>query len=521
MDTVYWRRSEEVYLAILESIAEGVAVLDDQGIVLDANTRLAPILGVDSSLVLGRSFAELFDLDARNDVARLIATSGENANVAECSIAPRGEGVKRTVSVMTRSWSASSSKYEGSLVVVTDLTERKRAVALERQFERTRRLDSLGQLAGGIAHDFNNVLSVTLTNAQLLVDDLEPGSASAEDAERIVKAATRGQQLTKRLLTFSRGEVSQPRPTAVEPLLNQVIDMLKRTITSAIEVRLRYGDSHRVLLDPAQFEEAVINLVGNATEAMPDGGILTIETDSVRLAASDIAAAEVAAPGEYVRLSVSDTGLGMSPEVRDRALEPLFTTKRAGSGTGLGLSSVYGVVTQAGGILRLYSEEGVGTSVKLFIPLTEASDAKVEQAPAQPTIDRAMDFILVDDSPELVHSVGRSLRADGHRVKTFTDPRVLLDFAETQPEMIAEIDVLITDVVMPGVSGPELVRRLRESSPPLRVVYISGYTAGMLESMDTFPDSNTVLVDKPFTKEVLLRAVALVVKSEPTGTPES
>jgi PAS domain S-box-containing protein len=400
----------------------------------------------------------------------------------------------------------------GYYTVTRDLTEQ-RAVEKQRdslagRLQQTDRLDSLGQLAGGVAHDFNNLLSVILNYAELASDD--PAHAKA-DLEAIQDAATRGAALTRQLLTFSRAEQHHAEVVDVGELALSVAELLSRTLPATIDLTVDVADgSLRVLADPTQIEQLVMNLTVNARDAMPAGGQLSIEVG--RRGLDDFAAANYPAlgPGSWLVVTVTDTGEGMSKEVVEHAFEPFFTTKPRGSGTGLGLATVYGIVRQLGGDASIYSEEGHGTTVRLYLPPT---DAPVETAAvdasrtsgAVPTVTRTGRVLVVEDQSMLRDAVRRMLDTAGFAV---TD-------VETAEDALAAAradwpDLLVTDVMLPGRSGIELAADL-QAERPLAVILMSGYTAPVLG--DGLGDH--VVLQKPFTLAAFLAAVDEALAAPP------
>jgi two-component system, cell cycle sensor histidine kinase and response regulator CckA len=371
----------------------------------------------------------------------------------------------------------------------------------EEQLLQSQKMDAVGRLAGGIAHDFNNLLTVIGGHAQLLLDDLPADSPGRREADAIAAATERAVSLTAGLLAFSRKQVVHPRVLALDDVLRGMSGMLRRLVGEHVGVSLQTAsDVGRVRADPGQMEQVIMNLAVNARDAMPGGGYLTLSLASVDVPASP---AETLPPGSYVTLAVSDTGVGMDALTRARAFEPFYTTKAAGKGTGLGLSTVYGIVKQGGGDVRLESEPGDGTTVTIFLPrVSQAADAV---APAPGPVPRAVgsETLLVVEDEDAVRALAvASLRKLGYRVLEASEATHALEILES--ESVA-VDLLITDVVMPGISGPTLAEYLKSKRPALRVLYVSGYA-------EERPDPKAFLA-KPYTGASLAAKVREVLET--------
>ncbi|MBL8140559.1 MAG: PAS domain S-box protein [Acidobacteria bacterium] len=364
------------------------------------------------------------------------------------------------------------------LVLARDVTARKHAEQqrdhLEAQLRQAQKMEAIGQLAGGIAHDFNNLLTIINGRSDLVLRTLEPGQGLHEDILDIRQAGERAAALTRQLLTFSRREVDvAPAVVPVKAGVGAMQNMLRRLISEDIQLRVSTADdTGAVRIAPGQLEQLVLNLVLNASDAMPDGGQLSIDLGSVVLSAGSAAAfVPPLAPGRFVRIAVSDTGLGMDEAVRARAFEPFFTTKGLGKGTGLGLSTVYGIVRQAGGAVTLRSAPGQGSTFEIFLPHVEGEPRPVVLSAA---VARGHETVLiVDDERALVSIASRILTSAGYTVLTAADGREALDLMTARG---GQIDLLLTDVVIPGISGRELAERVRALYPAVRVLFSSGYT---------------------------------------------
>ncbi|WP_439578470.1 ATP-binding protein [Elioraea sp.] len=376
---------------------------------------------------------------------------------------------------------------------------------LESQLHRAQKLEAVGQLTGGVAHDFNNLLTVVLGNADSLVEALGAEPALRRLAEMILHAAQRGAELTGSLLAFARKQPLEPVPTDLNALLTRIEGLLRRSLGEHVELDLhRAHTAWRAMVDPAQLESAVLNLCVNARDAMPRGGRITIETADVLLDEDVAARDEEVAPGPYVMLAVSDTGMGMTPEVLARAVDPFFTTKQQGKGTGLGLSMVWGFVKQSRGHLKIYSEQGHGTTVKLYLPRAEPQDGTAA-APAVAASVRGGNetILLVEDDALVREHVSGQLRSLGYRVLSAPDGPGALDVLEHD----LSVDLLFTDVVMPGgMNGRELAALGQTCRPGLRVLYTSGYTENAIVHHGRL-DPGVPLLNKPYRRDELAARV--------------
>ncbi len=392
------------------------------------------------------------------------------------------------------------------LGTVQDITEYK---VLEEQFRQAQKMEAVGQLAGGIAHDFNNLLTVINGYGQVLLESFEPEDPNREMVEEVVKAGVRAAALTKQLLAFSRRQVLELRVINVNSVVSGIESMLRRLIGENIRLRSKLDPRvGNIKADPGQLEQVIVNLVVNARDAMPNGGTLTIETANVDL--DEAYAAEHAAvqPGPYAVLIVSDTGTGMDAQTQARIFEPFFTTKGLGRGTGLGLATVYGIVKQSGGYIWVYSEPGHGTTFKIYLPrlsdevlLPAASAAPSESLAGGETI------LVVEDDASIRGLIQNLLSRQGYTVLVVGGAQEALETCQT---LQGSIDLLLTDVVMPDMGGPELASQLLELRPEMRVVYMSGYTENTISQHGVLNQEITLL-EKPFTAESLVRKVREVL----------
>jgi PAS domain S-box-containing protein len=384
---------------------------------------------------------------------------------------------------------------------MTDISHQRR---LEEQLRQAQRLEAVGQLTGGVAHDFNNLLTVILGNAELLVEELGPDDERRVLAEMTMDAARRGADLTHRLLAFARRQALEPRVVDVNHLVAGMDKLLRRTLGEHIDIEFGRAAALRpALVDPGQLEAAVLNLAINARDAMPLGGRLTIETGTASLDA-DYAERHVdVTPGTYVMIAVSDTGSGIEPDVLPRVFDPFFTTKGSGAGTGLGLSMVYGFVKQSGGHVKIYSERGEGTTVRLYLPRARRSEEADAAAPETTPRGGTEVILLVEDDDLVRRYAEDQLRGLGYTVRSASNGTEALDVIGT----FADIDLLFTDVVMPGgMNGRRLADAALAALPRLRVLFTSGYTADAIVHHGRL-DEGVHLLSKPYRRGDLARAV--------------
>src|SRR3989440_2038399 len=395
------------------------------------------------------------------------------------------------------------------LGVATEITERKR---LEEQLLQSQKMEAVGQLAGGVAHDFNNILTAIVGYADLLAAEFTgTNSRHLEDLEEIRKAARRAAALTRQLLAFSRKQVLEPRIIDMNGVVMNLEKMLRSLISENISLQTHLAtDLAAARADPNQLEQVIMNLAINARDAMPEGGSLTIETGNATLD-EDYAAQHVSVlPGEYVMLAVTDTGCGMDEHTKARIFEPFFTTKAPGRGTGLGLSTVYGIVKQSGGNIWLYSEPNKGTTFKVYLPAVDAAPEDIgKHAPPELVQRGGGTVLLVEDDDQIPPPAHPALAAQGYTVLDAERGTMALDIARRHKGVI---DLLLTDVIMPDTNGRKLADALRASRPGLRVLFMSGYPDGAIGSQGVL-DHGVAYLAKPFSTEGIIRKVREVLKA--------
>ncbi len=506
--------SEELSSGLLQAAPDAILVMDEGYIVL-VNDRAEDVFGRPRSELLGRR-ADVLLIDG--DLVPALVDLRRDADERG-----PGTGLMGTVALRIRRRDGSTFPAEASLsrvqtpqgrvtvAVIRDMTERQwlRAEAERQRSEvqehRNQRLEALGQLAGGIAHDFNNMLGVIVNYANFVIEEAEAPApdlkAIAADARQVIRAGQRGTDLTHQLLKFARREVVRPRALDLNAVIADTEEVLRDSIGERVTLIIRpAGSLPTVTCDPGQIEQLLVSLAVNARDAMPSGGNLVIDTARSHLAVGDHPDLP---PGDYVRLRISDAGCGMAPEVVARAFEPFFTTKANGEGTGLGLATVYGIVTQAGGSVSLTSQPGVGTTVTVLLPAGEAEDPVAPAPEPVVTAGRGETLLVVEDEDALRDVAGRILSGAGYRVLAADGGNQALELAALHE---GAIDLLVSDVVMPGMLGKELAERLADVRPDTRVLYMSGYAQPVLASQGTL-DPGVALLEKPFTAAALLTAV--------------
>jgi PAS domain S-box-containing protein len=497
------RQSESQFRALFENALDAVLIANDEGAYVDANPAACDLLGVSYNEVIGRTINDFTEND--NPVA---ATRMLDQFLKEGTL--RGELRLRRPdgSLVEVEFSATANFLPGRhLALLRDVTERRK---LEEQFRQSQKLESVGMLAGGIAHDFNNILTVITGYSELTLRRLDKVDPLARNVVEIKKAAERAASLTRQLLAFSRKQVLQPKVLDLNSVIVNIEKMLGRLVGEDMELRTSPGVGlGKVKADPGQVEQVILNLVVNARDAMPKGGKITIETANIYLDEAYARRHIAVQPGWYVMLAVTDTGQGMDAETQKYIFEPFFTTKEQGKGTGLGLSTVYGIVKQSGGNLWVYSEVGVGTSFKIYLPLVDEQLTKPDADTAPPESVAGTETILLAEDEEMVRNLAReSLKMHGYTVLEAANAGEALLICQ---QYKGRIDLLLTDVVMPRVSGRELAEQLVSLRPDMRVLYMSGYPDQAIVHHGIL-DEAIAFIGKPFTPDALAHKVVEVLQ---------
>ncbi|HVC20372.1 MAG TPA: PAS domain S-box protein [Vicinamibacterales bacterium] len=500
------RRSEERYRRIVETANEGVWLLDADSRTEYVNAQMAAILGYEPAEMIGRSVFDFVTPSRQAEVVGHIERRRQGlSDRNEFPLVHRDGREVWTEMAATPIFDA-DHRYQGALAMVTDISSRK---TLEEQFRQAQKMEAVGRLAGGIAHDFNNLLTAILGYAQLLSEECRDAT-QLDGLTQIISAVDSAARLTSQLLTFSRRQILQPARLDLSDVVNTLRGMLGRVIGEdiALDTHLRPGLA-AVVVDRGQIEQILMNLAVNARDAMPDGGRLTIGTTEQDLTGREILYSGTMEPGRYVALSVSDTGVGMDAGTLSHIFEPFFTTKGS-LGTGLGLATVYGIVQQSGGGIGVVTEPGQGTAFTIYLPCTrgEAEPAAEIERPAVRSTGSEV-VLLVEDEDGVRAMISKVLRRYGYRVVEARSPDEALRIVHDG----AEVDLLLTDVVMPGMSGTALAGLVTAARPDLRVLFMSGYSEP--ETLDERLRQPGALLRKPFAPAMLVSQVRRVLEAPP------
>ncbi|MGC4118683.1 MAG: PAS domain S-box protein [Myxococcales bacterium] len=489
------RTSEERFKRLLQNSNDIVTVLDASGVELAIHGPVEKMLGFTREELVGtRGFDYVDERDAET-LARILADM-----LAEPGAVRRAEYRHRHKDGRWVSMEAVGTNLlhdpvvRGIVLNARDVTERNR---LHEQLQQAMKMEAVGRLAGGVAHDFNNLLTAILGNLELVRMNLPAESAPVGGyLDEIERAADSAASLTRQLLSFSRRQIIEPKVLNLTELVTNLRNLLTRLLGEDVTLSMNLAKGlGMVRVDPGQFEQVLVNLAVNARDAMPKGGQLIIETANVELDDRYCQRSPGLSPGSYVQLAVSDTGTGMSPEVKQRLFEPFFTTKPVGRGTGLGLATAFGTVKQAGGHLEVYSELGVGTTFKVYLPRVERGPATSQQRAVGPAAQGGEQILLVEDDATVRALTAAFLRRLGYQVVAAGAPAEALALVESAA---TRFDLLMTDVVMPGMNGRELAERLLAQHPALRVLFTSGYTEDVVVHHGVI-DAKVNFIGKPFT----------------------
>ena len=516
------RRSEERLRTVIGSAPIVLFAIDRDGIITLSEGRGLAALGRQPGQSVGQTIDSLYkDNPSALDPIRR-AMNGEEVET-EVDIGPV------TFQARYAPLKNAEGVVQGVIGVATDITERRSAqraleaseAALQRSEEQLRhaqKMEAIGVLAGGVAHDFNNLLTVVMTQSGLLAKSLPPGSPAAQKAEEIQAASARGAMLTRQLLTFSRNEVLAPKVLDLNRIVSELEAMLRGMIGEDVDLScsLAPGGAH-VRADQSQVEQVVMNLVVNSRDAMPDGGKLRLAVSRMTMDGTLARQIDTAGPGPYCVISIEDTGCGMDPEMQGRIFEPFFTTKGRGKGTGLGLSTVYGIVKQAGGSIAVESAPGKGSTFTVYFPCFDGVKAAERVAHVEPTAipGRGSETILLVEDEPGVRAIGKELlEMNGYTVLEAGDGAEALELAA---RFEGEIDLLVSDVIMPQVGGRELAERLATQRPQMRVLFVSGFTDDTISRHGVLQEG-VAFLQKPFTLETLSQKIRDILDSPASDT---
>jgi two-component system cell cycle sensor histidine kinase/response regulator CckA len=484
-------RREEHYRSLIEHSLDLISILNVDGTIRYVSPSHERVLGYRLDELVGQNVFTFIHPDDLSGIKESFAR-GDGAASLESRFRHK-DGSWRMLESFGRNLSHVPG-VSGLVVNSRDVTDRKR---LEEQLHHSQRLEAVGRLAGGVAHDFNNLLMVITGYSQMLLDGMHAGDPARTDLEQVVKASERATDLTRQLLAFSRRQVVRPAILSLNVLVHDMDRMLRRVIGEDIELIASFApDLKTVRADPGQLEQVVLNVAVNARDAMPNGGKLTLETANVQVTEEFTRAHPAPKVGSYAMLSMRDTGFGMDAEVLTRLFEPFFTTKE--NGTGLGLSTSYGIIKQSGGDIWVDSKPGHGTTFRIYLPVAEEPAEAVEAPRESPALRGAETILLVEDEDGVRRVVETMLKRHGYNVLSSASCSDAMSLAE---RYAGPIHLLITDVVMPGMSGRTMAESLTALRPETKVLYVSGY-GGPLES-----DISSGFLQKPFTTEELARKI--------------
>ena len=500
------RRSEARYRSLVQSSVYGIYRSSLEGRFLDVNPALIAMLGYGSA-------EQVLLLDPTKDVfahteehTRLIEEFRRTGRLDGMEVKwKRSDGKAITVRISGRAVSSADEPADVLEAIAEDVTDRR---VLEDQFRQAQKMEAVGRLAGGVAHDFNNLLMVISGYAEVMLSALESDHLLREKALAIQQASDRATTLTRQLLAFSRKQLLELKVVDVNAIVADMERLLRPLIGENVEFVTNFSpDAAHTRADAGQLEQVLMNLVVNAKDAMLSGGTLTIQTATIVVDESHRPSPTFIRPGNYVMLSVSDTGMGMDKETQSRIFEPFFTTKEKGKGTGLGLSTVYGIVKQSGGYVMVQSEVDRGTTFQIYLPRVEGVAEKHSTPTTSTALGGAETVLLVEDEESVRQLVRETLTGKGYRVMEAANGEAGAAIA-AQHE--GKIDLVITDVIMPGMGGRELVKHLAQSRPETKVLYLSGYTEDAIVSEGTI-ESGAAFLQKPFALQNLARKVREVL----------
>ena len=494
------RDSQNKLALIMESSEDAIIGKNLDGIITQWNKGAEQIYGYSAPEMIGRNVSLLCPPDRPDEIPRILEKirQGQRVEYFE-SVRVTKDGRRLNMSISVSPIHDADGKVVGASVIGRDITAQKK---IEDQLRQSQKMEAVGRLAGGVAHDFNNLLGIVTACTELLRKRVD--GESLEYVENIRGAAKRGASLTRQLLAFSRRQPAQTQILDLNERLKEVGKLLKPLMGDDVEIVLPSRAREAIVeADPGQLDQIVLNLAVNSRDAMPYGGKLIVETGVFDLD-DGFAREHSMSPGRYVMLAISDNGMGMDEAIRSRIFEPFFTTKESGKGSGLGLAMVYGIVKQAGGHIWVYSEPGHGTTFKIYLPSAEhklgtGAEAPVEALPAR---HEGVTILLAEDDPIMRRVTGKMLKEHGYTVLEAIDGGAALAAIAGNS---TRIDLILTDVVMKGMNGPELVLRLMDSNPEMKVVYLSGYTGELVAHPGL--QSGIPLLEKPFTRLELLKTI--------------
>ena len=501
------REANETLRAVIETSPLAIYSLDLLANVKSWNRAAENIFGFSACEVMNGPLPIVFPEQKADFKARFEQCIHGNRLIGNEERFQRKDGSAIEVSIWNAQLRDGNGVVTGIVAAAADNTERKK---LEDQFRQSQKMEAVGRLAGGVAHDFNNLLTVITGYCQMMVDQLSPADPMSEDLQQVLKTADRATTLTKQLLAFSRQQIVLPKVVALDALVRDMDRMLKRLAGEDIELRIE-GVCGKVRVDPGQIEQVIVNLAVNARDAMPGGGKLVIETMDREFDEFSVQYAQGLIPGPYVLLAVSDTGSGIDAVTRSHLFEPFFTTKERGRGTGLGLSTSYGIVKQNQGAILVYSEPGLGSTFKIYLPrVDEPADSLAKSEPERASFRGTETVLVVEDEEGVRRVLLEMLQQAGYHVLGACGGQEAIDMCRASK---APVHVLITDVVMPNMGGRELAARLCQINPGIKVLFVSGYADSVVLHHGVL-EADTHFLQKPFTVEQLGRKVREVLEEQ-------
>jgi PAS domain S-box-containing protein len=506
------RQGSEVRLrAVVDHAIDGVITISERGIVESFNPACERIFGYSAKEVIGQNIKMLMPDPYHGEHDSYLSNYKKTAVAKIIGIGREVRGKRKDHTTFPMDLAVSSFELEDGRHfsgIIRDISERKEAEKAHEQLRQAQKMDALGQLTGGIAHDFNNLLAVILGNLDFLYERTNDDDPLREFIKPSIEAAEHGSELTQRLLAFGRKQSLQPRIVSLNDLIDKFLTLIRRTLGERIEIITRFADDlWNVNVDPGHFSDVLLNLSVNARDAMPDGGKIIYETQNVILDGEYAEHHIDVTPGEYAMIAVSDTGTGMTSEIIEKAFDPFFTTKGVGKGSGLGLSMVYGFVKQSAGHIKLYSEPGHGTSVKIYLPKSAgplSSTSPKESNPAICDKNKSRVIMIVEDNKNVLKLTSAMVKSLGYDVIIAETGDAAIKIFESD----TLIDLLLTDVMLPGtLNGPGLAKRAVELRPGLKVLFNSGYAEHAIVQSGIL-EEGVHLISKPFRKQQLARKLA-------------
>lgn len=510
-------RAENTLRMLIESLPVGLIITDQKGKIIDLNESSLRMFAYGREELLGQAIETLLPERLRNSHQAHRAGYNHHPHARPLAIgmellARRKDGTEFPVEVSL----GPVATKDGMLVsgTIVDISERKK---IEQQLRLAQRMEAIGQLAGGIAHDFNNLLAVIMGSADILADALPRGDSLGRKAEMIKNASSSAADLIRQLLAFSRQQMIQPVVLDVREIMRRAQAILERIIGEDIEFKVLVEDSvGSIQADPGQIEQVLLNLAANARDAMPKGGRLTIRASNADLDESEKKRHPPIIPGPYVMLAIEDTGCGMDLKTQARIFDPFFTTKELGKGTGLGLATVYGIVKQTGGYIWVYSEAGQGTIFRVYLPRTGEAVQTVEREPAEmQVLEGSETILLAEDSESLREMAQEYLESIGYTVLAAVSGEKALQWAK---DFQGPIHLLLTDVVMPQMSGPELANQLAALRPGVKIIFTSGYADDAIARQGVL-DPHVAFIQKPYRPKALAKKIRQVLNGPPGEVP--